>query len=174
MRPTNYGAGVASGVKTPNPSLTKDTRIRDAHELIYLAPTLVREDDTLFEVLRKLVSDPRARVAFVVDHQERLAGMIPLAVVDRSFLYAFLPEEMDFEAADFPAIVAAAQANPRTAREMMLPPVFVRLDEPLKNAVVQMHRHKTEVVAIVDEDLRVVGYLDMFQLLSSLTALRRP
>jgi CBS domain-containing protein len=47
----------------------------------------------------------------------------------------------------------------------MEPPVYVALDDSVKDAFGRMHEHKLEGLPIVDEAMRPVGYLDRFQLL---------
>jgi CBS domain-containing protein len=60
------------------------------------------------------------------------------------------------------------------AGELMEPPVYVTLDDTVRDAFSRMHDHKLEGLPIVDEGMRPVGYLDRFQLLEVWLRAHRP
>jgi CBS domain-containing protein len=44
-------------------------------------------------------------------------------------------------------------------------PKFVHMDDTVRDAFTRMHEEQLEGLPIVDEGMKVVGYLDRFQLL---------
>lgn len=151
----------------PGPdTLTKMTRVSQARSLAGDAPCVVAKDADLTNVARQMWQRREVRTAAVVDNEGRLVGIIPqrllldelfLRVVPEEFISDVLEEEGVEEVG---RMVTAAMAG-----ELMEPPVYVGLDDTVKDAFGRMHDHKLEGLPIVDEVMRPVGYLDRFQLL---------
>src|SRR4030042_1445459 len=56
-------------------------------------------------------------------------------------------------------------SHAHTARDLMQRAVYVTMDDSVREAFSRMHERRLEGLPIVDEEMRVVGYLDRLQLI---------
>jgi CBS domain-containing protein len=147
-------------------ALTKMTRVSQARSLAGDAPCVVGEDMSVTDVARQVWQRREVRTAAVVDNEGRLVGIIPQRLLlDELFLHV-VPEEFIADLVESEGMEEVGKmVTAATAGELMEPPVYVALDETIKDAFGRMHDHKLEGLPIVDEAMRPVGYLDRFQLL---------
>ncbi|MDE3074692.1 MAG: CBS domain-containing protein [Chloroflexota bacterium] len=148
-----------------------DKPVRDCPDLVHLAPPLVQPESTLNDIVAALSSDPSARVVFVGDAQDRLIGWIPERALDMGLLLAALPGELwrSVGELDMRELLRAAHGKGQTARELMSPARTVTAGTALKEAVIAMARHSQQVVALVDDQQRLLGYLTLFEVLAALS-----
>ncbi len=152
-------------METPE-SVTQTTAIRDADRLLSIEPVIVRPDDNLEGLAETAARHPGARVIAVADAEERLRGVIPVRTLVNEIFMKIVPEEFLGEITGYDQVMTYAKhLGARTARDIMLPPVSVRLDETVRDAFERMHRSRLNGLPIVDESGRVVGYVDQLELL---------
>ena len=97
---------------------------------------------------------------------DRLTGVIPVRVLVNDIFLKIVPEEFLGEIFDLEgALKYAAHVGARAAEDIELPPVSVRLEETLRDAFSRMHDAKLNGLPIVDDDRRVVGYVDQLEML---------
>jgi len=146
-------------------AITRDTLVGEALGRVGIEPCIVGEQDDLMQVTEAMAAKPGTQTAAVVDKERRLVGAIPMRLLLAELYLRVAPEEFlvgmrameDIE--EFGKISRA-----RTAKELMQPPVWVTMGDSARDAFAKMHEHKLEGLPIVDRDMRVVGYLDRFQL----------
>lgn len=147
-------------------TITKTTKVRDALEYLRSEPTIVKASDDLLSIAEKVGLSPGTRTVAVVDAEEALIGIIH---VSRFCDYVFLrimPEEFMREILDSKAMIELARESEiRTAQDAMAEPVYVTIEDTVRDAFAKMHKHRLSGLPVVDEAKRVVGYLDMLQLL---------
>ena len=152
-------------METPE-SVTQHTAIADADTLLSIQPVVVRPDDDLQQVAEQAARQPGARVIAVADEEQRLLGVIPVRMLVNEIFMKIVPEEFLGEITDMEHVLRYAKhMGARTARDIMLPPVSVRLRETVRAAFERMHRSKLNGLPITDEAGRVVGYVDQLELL---------
>lgn len=146
--------------------LTKQTTVREAWRLFAEKPTVVSEDADLHQVAFRCTERQGAPTLAVVDRQGRLSGIIPLRLLlDELYLHV-APEE----------ILAGVMVTHRvdelgrisragTAGEFMLSPVYVTMDDTVKDVFVRMRVNNLEGLPIVNAEMRPVGYVGRFDLL---------
>ncbi len=146
--------------------VTQGTPIADADALLSIGPIVVRGDESLHGIAETAVTNTGCRVIAVVDDASRLTGVIPVRVLVNDIFLKVVPEEFLGEIKDIDAAMKyAAHLGARTAADIQLPPVSVRADETLRDAFNRMHDAKLNGLPIVDEDDKVVGYLDQLEIL---------
>lgn len=151
--------------QTPE-AVTQGTRIEAADGLLSIGPVVVGADASLREIAEKAVENTGCRVIAVVDGDGRLAGVIPVRVLVNDIFLKIVPELFLGEIIDVDAALQyAAHVGARTARDIQLPAVSVRRDETLRDAFATMHEAKLNGLPIVDDDGRVVGYVDQLEML---------
>ena len=152
-------------METPE-SITQHTAIRDADRLLSIAAVVVAPDDDLQRVAEAAAGQPAARVVAVADDRGPLQGVIPVRVLVNEIFMKIVPEEFLGDITDLDDVLKYAKhVGARTARDIMLPPVSVGLDETVRTAFERMHRSRLNGLPIVDDQSRVVGYVDQLELL---------
>jgi CBS-domain-containing membrane protein len=155
--------------------LTKMTPISEARNLAGDVPCVAPHDMDLREVARRMWRRRGVRTAAVVDAEGRLVGVIPLRLLLDELFFHVVPEEFISEILERERIEEVGRmVLAERAGELMEPPVYVTLDDTVRDAFSRMHDHKLEGLPIVDEGMRPVGYLDRFQLLEVWLRAHRP
>lgn len=146
--------------------ITKMTRISEARDLAGDVPCVAPLDMDLKEVARRMWRRRGVSTVAVVDVEGRLAGIIPLRLLLDELFFRVLPEEFISECLETGRMEELGRmVRAERAGELMEPPVYVTLDDTVRDAFIRMHEHKLEGLPIVDQEMRPVGYLDRFQLL---------
>lgn len=140
--------------------------VAEASALLPTEPLSVSLDTKVAELAQRLAQRPQVRTIAVIDDSNHLLGIIPLTrLVDDLFLRVapevFLRHVLDpvTGADDIRAHTA------QTAHELMQEPLFVLNSTTIRDAFALMREHHIESVPIVDEEHRVVGQLDLIELL---------
>jgi len=112
----------------------------------------------------------------VVDDDGRLVGILPVLRVVEEIVARAAPEQL---LADISTVEQAArfaeEVSARTAGQLMLAPVFLRLEDTVSVAFAAMHVHHLSGLPVLDEERHVVGYVDVLELaLRYLAELRPP
>jgi len=160
----------------PEPrSVLKRTTIREVERVLDIEPTIVRAGDDLIDVARQAFGRPSTRVLSVVDDEGRLVGILPVLRVVEEIVARAAPEQL---LADISTVEQAArfaeEVSARTAGQLMLAPVFLRLDDTVSVAFAAMHVHRLSGLPVLDEDRHVVGYVDVLELALRYLAELRP
>lgn len=144
--------------------------IRDCPELIHLAPPAVLPDSRLPDIVEALSSDPASRGVFVADAEDLLVGWIPERRLDVDLMLTALPGEIARSLGELGTrdLIRASHGKQQTARELMTPAKTVTPDGSLKDAILSMSRSGLQVIGLVDERKRLLGYLSLFEILAAL------
>jgi CBS domain-containing protein len=146
--------------------LTRQTTVRETRRLFVEEPAVVPEEADLHQVALLCAERRGVHTVAVVDEQGRLSGVIPLRLLlDELFLHV-APEEILAEvlrAGNIEELGKISRAG--RAGEFMQRPVYVTLDDTVKEVFVRMHVNNLEGLPIVNEEMRPVGYVGRFELL---------
>ena len=146
-------------------ALTKGTPIGAARRIAE-NPCIVNENDDLRQVAEALSVHRRAHTVAVVNAAGTLVGIIPLhLLVDELFLQVapeeFLAEILNRERLEeYGRMVRAG-----VARDLMLEPVFVTVEDTIGDAFARMHDHNLEGLPVVDAKRCPTGDLDRLELI---------
>ncbi|MGQ9571995.1 MAG: CBS domain-containing protein [Dehalococcoidia bacterium] len=147
-------------------AITRGTSVGEALGRVGISGCVVREEADLVQVAEVMAACLGTHTVAVVDDDGRLVGIIPMRLLlDELYLHV-APEEFlvgmraskDIE--EFGKISRAHKA-----KELMQHPVYVTLGDSVRKAFVKMHENKLEGLPVVDEEMRVLGYLDRLQLM---------
>jgi CBS domain-containing protein len=146
--------------------LTRQTTVREAWRLVSEKPAVAPDDAGLRQVALVCAERPGVHTLAVVDSQGRLTGIIPLRLLlDELFLHV-APEEILADATVTHRVDELGRlSRAKTAGEFMLDPVYVTMDDTVKDVFVRMHDNELEGLPIVNEEMRPVGYVGQFELL---------
>lgn len=140
--------------------------VREAAELFGIEPTAVLAGESILAIPEKVAARPACRTLAVVDQDGTLVGVLPVTLLMDDILLLVMPEVFlrdNLEAEEM--VQLARESEARTARDLMQPPAYAKMENSVRDALAAMHRHRLTGLPIVDDSLRVIGYLDMFQLL---------
>jgi len=158
----------------PGWDVLRSTPIEQADIILHLEPTIVRPDTPLDEVAQAMLAHPNTHVACVVAEDGRLTGLIKLRALADDLFFHILPEEFLSEVTDLEHMLAYAnKSRMRTAADAMSKPVWVKRGETVKDAFKRMHENDLPGMPVVDERYRVVGYIDLLELLAVCLKIRR-
>ena len=159
----------SSPISAPSPRAEPWERpIRDFPGLVHLAPPVTHPDDPLTAVVETFSRDRGAGAVFVVDADDRLLGCIREQALDTDLVTLVLPERLwpsvrDLDRRD---VLRAARPDARRARDLMTRTRSITPDTPLKDVLASMARADQPVVALVDDQGRLMGYLRLFEVLA--------
>ena len=166
MEDSQPSAANQSGAGQSPESVTQHALIREADRLLSVEPVVVHPDDDLQHIAEAAAAHPGARVIAVGDEEGRLLGVIPVRVLVNDIFLKIVPEEFLGEITGYDQVLKYAKhLGARTARDIMLPPVSVRMDDTVREAFERMHRSRLNGLPITDEAGKVVGYVDQLELL---------
>ncbi len=151
----------------PQPKrLLRGQTVADLMEILDLTPVVVSTDATLEEIIAALLAEPDVFVACVVNEEQRLVGLVDTTSLADAFLLTFFPEEFLSELSELKEVEEfARRAGRRHAADIMTEPVWVKVTDPVEQAFHQMHKHKLPGIPVVDEHYRVVGYINLLELM---------
>lgn len=144
--------------------------IGDFAGLLHLAPPTVRPSDRLEAVVLALSHDPHARSVFVTDADDRLLGAIPEQRLDADLVKLVLPQPLWLALGELDArdLRRVTKRGGETASDLMTGCLDARAETPLKDIVIPMIREGYAVAALVDDEHRLLGYLNLFEILAEL------
>lgn len=145
----------------------RDTSVEALDSLMGLEPTIVSGKTLLDDVARAMLAHPRVHVASVTEEDGRLIGLIELSTLADDLFSHILPEEFLSEITDLKTLMDYAdKTRAITAKDAMIPAVWVKRGETVKEAFKRMHTNNLPGLPIVDECYRVIGYINLLELLS--------
>ena len=148
------------------PAITKQTKLRQVLGALPSKPLAVGENEPLDAVAALLGSQPGVHTVAVVDTANRLLGIIPMRILLDDLFFSVAPEEFLVEMREMAGVEEFGRiSRAEKARDLMEDPVYITMEDTVRDAFVRMHEAKLEGLPIVDEAMKVVGYLDRFQLL---------
>jgi CBS domain-containing protein len=132
-------------------------------ELMTTECNVVSEDEIIYEAVKKIASRKRGKIASVVDREGKIKGLLTpsdiLKMLEvsrfggvRDRLFAG-PEVLHFLSSKY-------------AKDIMSGPVSVRDNDGVEQAINTMLDHGFYELPVVDEDMKVVGEIGFFDILS--------
>ncbi|MEO6059356.1 MAG: CBS domain-containing protein [Candidatus Limnocylindria bacterium] len=147
--------------------ITQGTSIGEVDRLLRgTDPILVRATDSLQRLAELAIETPGCRVVSVVDDKGRLIGLVPVRLLVNDIFLKIVPEEFLGAIGDVEGALEYAQhIRARVAADIMVSPTSVPLTATVRDAFETMHKARLNGLPILDEDRRVVSYLDQLELL---------
>jgi CBS domain-containing protein len=150
---------------TEGKRLAKRTPVREIDHHLDIDPNVVHVDDDLISVARQAIAQPRTRLLAVVDRDDRLAGVLPVLRVVEEIVSRASPEALMAEVTDLDSAGRfGREVSARVAGDLMSPPVSLRPESTVGDAFRAMHDHHYSGLPVVDDEGRVIGYVDLLEL----------
>ncbi len=148
--------------------IAREIPVAMVDKTLNLEPVIVQNSQPLIEVAQLMIKHPGVHVACVVDEQQRLVGLLSLRNLADDLLLTVFPEEFLSEAHDLEeALRFARLSRTQTAADAMIPAVWVKENDTLKEAFQRMHDNQLSGLPIINDHYEVTGYINLLELLAA-------
>jgi CBS domain-containing protein len=146
--------------------VARNTPVSVVNEILNLEPIIVQAQQPLLDLVETMIGCPAIDVVCVVNEQQRLVGLLPLQNLADDLFMMIVPEEFLSETHDQEGALRYAKLTAtRTAGDAMLPAVWVKENDTLKDAFQKMHDNKLSGIPIVNDRYEITGYINLLELL---------
>jgi CBS domain-containing protein len=146
----------------------RETTVAVIDRILNLEPVIVEANRPLLEVAEMMINHPNVHVACVVNEHQRLVGLLTLRSLADDLLMTVFPEEFLSETHDLEdALHFAHLSRTQSAADAMIPAVWVKENDTLKDAFRKMHDHQLSGMPIIDDRYQVIGYINLLELLAT-------
>ncbi len=134
-------------------------KVKNVRKLICDTPATVEEDETLPEIALAFCDNPKTRTIYVVDKENRLKGIITLDDIVEIIFPEVIKIETGYE------ILHTFRG--RCAKEIMIEaPLKVRDEDNIEEVLKKMLQNGIEEAPVVDEEDRVIGEINLLEILN--------
>lgn len=140
--------------------------VGDVHRRLTIDPITVRASTTMREIAELAARSPMTRVVAVVDDDGRLIGIVPLRMVSIRVLSSVLPElalRLTSSTEGMAEFEKAIRGD--TAGDIMADPAGLPTTMSLGDAFQRLVTLRVDGLPVVDDQNRVIGYLDAVEVL---------
>jgi CBS domain-containing protein len=146
-------------------TITRETSVGEALELVGISACIVKEEDDLLQVTESMAARLGTHTAAVVDEQGHLVGVIPMHLLLAELYLHVAPEGFLVGMRAFENIEEFGKiSRAQKAKDLMQPPIFLTTKDSARDAFIRMHENKLDSLPVVDEEMRVVACLSRLQL----------
>ena len=138
----------------------KRIKVSSIRRFITKQASIVSADADPMEIAKKMIEDPKTRSVYVADKDRKLLGLIPVSYLVQYLFFEYIPDEFLYYRAIKPLETVKA-------KDIMIPPVYVKEDDSIDVAFQKMASHSIKELPVVNEDLRIVGDLNILELIIS-------
>ena len=141
--------------------MVDEVKIKDIRMLVTPYPTFVEKKASADDIAKMLIAYPNLKSVYVVDDKLKLVGRVTLKRLMKHEFMNLIPSSFEyFDALEF--------IGNKSAEEIMTAPVYVKDNDTLKTAFVKMYENDLEELPVVDDDLHLIGNIDLIELLTIL------
>lgn len=143
--------------------------IASLRHLVHLAPPIVESTAGLAAMARAVAADPTAAMAFVVDTDARLLGVVRRRDLDMHLLALAWPRvaARRVAASEQRDLLAWARGGDVRAQDLMTRVSAVRADDLVIPAVEHALDDGVDAIIVVEKGGRLLGYISVLELLVS-------
>jgi len=141
--------------------MVDSVKIKDMRMLVTPYAVFVEKNASLDDIAKMMIGNPSLKSIYVVDDEQKLIGRVTLRDLIKHEFINLLPSSFEyFNALEF--------IGNKTAEELMAAPVYVKDEDTLKTAFEKMNEYVLDELPVVDEDLCLIGNIDLLELLTIL------
>jgi len=138
----------------------KKLKVKYVHKLITQGASCVLEDADVITIAKEIIKDPKTRSVYVVNKDNKLLGIIPVANFAGYLFYEYIPDDLLY----YKAVKPLELIN---AKDIMLPPVYVKENDTLDIAFQKMYREGLKELPVVDDEMHVIGDLNILEIITA-------
>jgi len=149
----------------PTHRFAKQTPVLEVDHDLDIGPVVVRQSEDLLTVARRAFRHPSTRLLAVVDEADRLVGVMPVLRVVEEVVAHAAPEQLMADVTDIESAARfGREVGAHTCGDLMNPPVALRRDSTVADAFRAMQEHHYSGLPVVDDEGRVIAYIDLLEL----------
>lgn len=131
-------------------------------------PIIADENEDILSIHKKILAqkEPAIRCVYVLNAEKKVVGMISLKEIMRIIaIRKALPLQKRFSVKNLFTYIS----KDTKARMIMRPPVTIREDENIADALKLMIEHDSEEAAVINQNGVIVGDLNVYEILKEIT-----
>ncbi len=141
--------------------MVESVKIKDMRMLVTPYSGFVEKYTSLDDIAKMMIGNPSFKSVYVIDDKQRLIGRVTLKNLIKHEFMNLIPSSFEyFNALEF--------IGNKTAEELMTASVYVKDGDTLKTAFVKMYENDLEELPVVDDNLHLIGNIDLIELLTIL------
>jgi CBS domain-containing protein len=123
----------------------------------------VHEDESIADVLKKMILSKEERLVYVVDEKKRLQGVISTGRLMQHLFHEKIAPESGFS----PSANILQYLTAEHAKDIMdIDIVYCKKEESLESALRKMFgKHSKKVIPVVDDEMHVIDALNVISLM---------
>jgi len=142
-------------------NMVEEVKIKDMRMLVTPFPTFVEKKASADDIAKTLIAHPNLKSVYVVDDKLKLVGRVTLKRLMKHEFMNLIPSSFEyFDALEF--------IGNKSAEEIMTAPIYVKDNDTLKTAFVKMYENDLEELPVVDDNIHLIGNIDLIELLTIL------
>ncbi len=141
-----------------------DLKVKDVMELVIKEPGYVTLKNTIIDLLKKIIEDPRKRHVYVVDENMKLIGVIRMNyIVQYLFPFEAMLDSTDeyivrnFFNFEEDKIEDIMNSNPR----------YVKKETQLGDVAKIFMEEKINELPVVDDNFKLIGQINVFEIITA-------
>jgi len=141
--------------------MVEEFKIKDMRMLVTPYPTFAKKNSSSDDIAKMLIANPNLKSVYIVDDNLKLIGRVTLKKLIKHEFKNLIPSTFKyFNALDF--------IGDKTAERLMVSTVYVKDNDTLKTAFVKMYQNDLDELPVVNNNLRLIGVIDLLELLTIL------
>lgn len=140
-------------------------KVYEVYTDITTTAAVINEEDTLETARKKLIESPISRIVYVVNQENQLTGIISI----KDIIAAIgIKEGMTGLKSTSRRTLYYLASKKTIVKDIMRPPISITLDQSFSEAIQQMLSHGYEEIAVVDNEGKVIGDLNAFEMINDM------
>jgi len=140
-------------------------KIKEVYKDITTTAAIIHEEQSLEAARKKLIENPISRVVYVVDNENQLTGIISIKDILRTI---GIKEGIALKRVSVETLYQFVSKE-TVVKDVMHPPISITLDKRFPEAIQMMLSYGYEEIAVVDNEGKVIGDLNAFEIISNMT-----
>lgn len=144
----------------------KQTTIGKIRKLITGNPTFVFEKSDIKEVINRFIKNPIIRAVYVVDEKQKLKGIITITDILKKISIDFYSTSFINSSSNFLGYDLVASVSKTFAKDFMNAEIYyIKDNDNIEKAFQILFRNKVGEIPVVNDDLILIGDLNVIELL---------
>jgi len=139
-------------------------KIKEVYNDITTTAAIIHEEQSLEAARKKLMENPISRVVYVVNKENQLTGIISIKDILRAI---GIKEGIVLNRISLKTLYQFVSKK-TVVKDVMHPPISITLDKRFLEAIQMMLSHGYEEIAVVDNEGKVIGDLNAFEIINNM------
>lgn len=144
----------------------KNSKIGEIRKLITGEPCFVYENSLINDVIDKFIENPVIRAVYVIDKEKKLKGIITIQEILKKISLDFYSTSFFHSSTSFTGYEVISSISEIHAQDFMNPDIYyIKDNDSVEKAFQILFTKKAGEIPVVDDDLKLIGDLNVIELL---------